>query len=59
MGIWVKGNFAFVDYHYMEVTKDKDGKRDTEIGRWTDILIREGDRWVMIGDHGGRTNNDN
>lgn len=59
VGIWEKGEFAFVDYHYMEVTEDKDGKRDTEIGRWTDILIKDGERWVMIGNHGGRTNSDN
>jgi hypothetical protein len=24
-------------------------------GRWTDILMKQGDKWVMIGDHGGRT----
>ena len=58
VGIWVQGEFAFVDYHYMEVTENKDGKRDTDIGRWTDILIKDGDRWVMVGDHGGQTNND-
>jgi ketosteroid isomerase-like protein len=58
VGIWVQGEFAFVDYHYMEVTENKDGKRDTDIGRWTDILIKDGDRWIMIGDHGGRTNSD-
>ena len=58
VGIWVQGKFAFVDYHYMEVTENKDGKRDTDIGRWTDILIKDGGRWVMVGDHGGQTNSD-
>jgi len=58
VGIWVQGEFAFVDYHYMEVTENKKGKRDTDIGRWTDILIKDGDRWVMVGDHGGQTNSD-
>jgi ketosteroid isomerase-like protein len=53
--IWVKDNFAFVHYYYSNVTKDKDGKISIESGRWTDILMKKGDRWVMIGDHGGQT----
>jgi len=53
--IWVKDNFAFVHYYYSNVTKDKDGKTSFESGRWTDILMKKGDRWVMIGDHGGQT----
>lgn len=53
--IWVKGDFAFVHYYYSSVDKDKDGKISTTSGRWTDILMKKGDRWVMIGDHGGQT----
>ena len=53
--IWVKGDFAVVHYYYSDVTKDKDGKTSTDSGRWTDILIKKGDKWVMIGDHGGET----
>ena len=51
--IWVKGDFAFVHYYYSNITKDKDGKVSFESGRWTDILMKKGDKWVMIGDHGG------
>ena len=53
--IWVKDNFAFVHYYYSGITKDKDGKVSFESGRWTDILMKKGDRWIMIGDHGGKT----
>ena len=53
--IWVKDNFAFVHYYYSNVTKDSEGKVSFESGRWTDILMKKGDRWIMIGDHGGQT----
>jgi ketosteroid isomerase-like protein len=53
--IWVKGDFAFVHYYYSSIDKDKEGKVSTTSGRWTDILMKKGDRWVMIGDHGGQT----
>ena len=53
--IWVKGDFAVVHYYYSDVTKDKDGKTSIDSGRWTDILMKKGDGWIMIGDHGGET----
>jgi ketosteroid isomerase-like protein len=55
VAISVMGNFAFADYYYSQITKDMDGKEKPEAGRWTDILMKQGDKWVMIGDHGGRT----
>jgi hypothetical protein len=33
--------------------KDVEGKENNESGRWTDILLKQGDKWVMIGDSGG------
>ncbi len=27
-------------------------------GRWTDLLKKQGDKWVMIGDHGGPDDDD-
>ena len=30
-----------------------DGKKKSEKGTWTDILTKQGNKWVMIGDHGG------
>jgi ketosteroid isomerase-like protein len=53
VAIQVHGNFAFADYYYMEITKNAEGKTEQHKGRWTDILMKQGDRWVMIGDHGG------
>lgn len=52
--IWVGGDMAFVDYTYSTTITSKDGKIEKESGRWTDILKKKGDRWVMVGDHGGK-----
>ena len=53
--IWVNGNFAFVHYYYTQYTEDKEGKKEWEKGRWTDILMKKDGKWVMVGDHGGKT----
>jgi ketosteroid isomerase-like protein len=57
-GIGVFGNVAYVHYYFMTIYKDADGKEKSASGRWTDILMKQGDKWVMIGDHGGRTSKD-
>lgn len=51
--IWVKDNFAFVHYYYTSLDKDTEGKEKWTAGRWTDILMKDGNKWVMVGDHGG------
>ncbi len=54
--IWVKGDFAYVHYYYSESDKNNDtGKREHNSGNWTDILMKSNGKWVLIGDHGGRT----
>ena len=54
--IWVKGDFAYVHYYYSEIDKNnKTGKDETTAGNWTDILMKKAGKWVLIGDHGGRT----
>ena len=54
--IWVKGDFAYVHYYYTQINKsNKTGKDKTSSGIWTDILMKKGGKWVLIGDHGGRT----
>jgi ketosteroid isomerase-like protein len=58
VAIVIFGNFAYVDYYYTVLYKDAEGKEKGEAGRWTDILMKQGDKWVMIGDHGGRTSKD-
>lgn len=51
--IWVSGDFAYVHYYYTQVSEDKDGKSNTEKGRWTDILMKKNGIWMLVGDHGG------
>jgi ketosteroid isomerase-like protein len=53
VAIQVNGNFAFADYYYVQLVKNAEGKTEEHKGRWTDILTKQGDRWVLIGDHGG------
>ncbi len=56
--IQIYGNVAFVHYYYTSIDKEIDGKAKTTSGTWTDILMKQGDKWVMIGDHGGQTSKD-
>jgi ketosteroid isomerase-like protein len=58
VAIQVYGSFAFVHYYYNGLVKDAEGKDKASSGRWTDILTKQGDRWVVIGDHGGQTSKD-
>lgn len=55
--IWVNGDFAYVHYYYTQVTEGADGKPNTERGRWTDILMKKGSKWMLVGDHGGEIKN--
>ena len=55
VSIKIHGNVAFVHYHYVQIAKNSEGKDKESSGRWTDILMKQGDKWVLIGDNGGRT----
>jgi len=55
VGIKIYGNIAFAHYYWAQRVKDAEGKERNESGRWTDILTKQGDKWVLIGDHGGQT----
>jgi ketosteroid isomerase-like protein len=55
LAIKIYGDFAFVHYTYVMFMVDPDGKKKSEKGTWTDILAKQGSKWVMIGDHGGAT----
>ena len=57
VAIKIFGNVAIVHYYYTQVVKDAEGKQTTRSGRWTDILMKQDDRWVIIGDHGGPASN--
>ena len=51
----VLGDVAFVNYYYTQIMKNAEGKQKVESGRWTDILKKQDDKWLLIGDHGGET----
>jgi len=53
--IVIYGTSAYVHYYYSLIFKDAEGKEKSSRGRWTDILIKQGDKWLIIGDHGGQT----
>ena len=57
--IWVNGDFAYVHYYYTQVMENSSGVPRTERGRWTDILMKKGDKWMLVGDHGGEIKNSN
>jgi len=51
--IVVYENTAVVHYLYTSAYRDKDGKVETNNGRYTDILVRTPDGWKFVGWHGG------
>ncbi len=55
VAIKIHGNVAIVHYYWSRLRKDAEGKERNSSGRWTDILMKQGDKWVLIGDSGGRT----
>ncbi len=58
VAIQVHDKFAIVHYYYALKYEDYDGYEHSNQGRWTDILMKQGKKWVMISDHGGSTTND-
>jgi ketosteroid isomerase-like protein len=58
VAINIVDDVAIVHYYFTIVTKDADGKRSYDSGRWTDVLKKQGDKWVLIGDHGGVTSSE-
>jgi ketosteroid isomerase-like protein len=48
-------NVAILHYYWSNVIQDTKGNETNYSGRWTDIIMKQGDRWVLIGDSGGVT----
>ena len=46
-------NVAIVHYYYSAAYKNTDGKEGAKKGCNTDILLKQKDKWVLIGDHVG------
>jgi len=57
VAIKIHGNVAIAHYYFSFIRRDAEGKESNRSGRWTDILMKQGDKWVLIGDHGGPTSN--
>ena len=53
VAIKIYDNVAIVQYYYTRILKDAEGKEKNVSGRWTDILLKQGDKWYIIGDSGG------
>lgn len=53
IGIVVHGNTAVVHYFYSTANENRQGERETTHGRYTDVLVRDGDSWRFIAWHGG------
>ena len=55
IAIVVRGNLAVVHYVFSEHGTNEKGEHETTEARWTDTLIKEGGKWLLLGDHGGST----
>jgi len=53
ISIRVFGNFAIAHYFLAEVTESASGEAVRGNMIWTDILLKEGNRWYWVADHGG------
>lgn len=53
LSVKVYGDMAIVHYFYADLSKRGDEKEKMESGRWTDILKKQGAKWMLIADHGG------
>lgn len=52
VAIKIHGDIAIVHYYWTSITQRGD-KEKSQSGRWTDVLRKQGDKWVLIADHGG------
>ena len=53
VGIVVVGSTAVAHYYYSTATEDRDGKRETTHGRYTDVLVKQDGKWLFIAWRGG------
>jgi hypothetical protein len=53
ISVTITGNVAVVQYRYQLATENYKKERETVTGRYTDVLIREGGRWLYIAWAGG------
>jgi hypothetical protein len=51
--VTITGNVAVAQYRYRVVSENYKKERETVTGRWTDVFIKEGGRWLFIAWAGG------
>jgi hypothetical protein len=49
----ITGNVAVVQYNYMVARENYKKERETVTGRYTDVLVKDGGRWVFVTWTGG------
>lgn len=50
--IKIHGGVAVVHYYYSTLETQGQGEERRRVGRRTDVLMRQGERWLLIADHG-------
>ncbi|HXW06149.1 MAG TPA: nuclear transport factor 2 family protein [Vicinamibacterales bacterium] len=53
ISVTITGNIAVVHYRYTMARENLKKERETVTGRYTDVLVREGGRWLFISWAGG------
>ncbi len=53
MRLFGNGTVAVACYYYTELYTNLEGERCAEQGRWTDVLMKQDGKWLLIADHGG------
>ena len=53
LSIVVHGDMAIVHYLYTNAIRTRDKKTNVSSGRYTDVLVRDGETWKFISWHGG------
>jgi hypothetical protein len=53
ISVTITGNLAVAQYRYTQVRENYKKERETATGRYTDVLIKEGGRWLFIAWAGG------
>ena len=53
ISVTITGNIAVVHYRYTTARENMKKERETVSGRYTDVLVKEGGRWMFISWAGG------
>lgn len=48
VNVWVNGNYAYIDYYDLWVYVNKEGKKRVVRGKNLDVLLKKGNRWVLV-----------